>query len=299
MQTGETKVIVATEHEQTVRLYVGVPQNGGMDQVGQFVNYSELNPTDLANMAVDLSAQFGWLAIRQSDSKVPTLHANAAPAIVALPPGTLPPGLTHKDRLYLESVECPECKKPMMRGSVAKHLRNVHGWRGPQPTQMEHDLPTITSKHPQPTMGKDKWKQIVGCPMDGCTSQTTRSNMQRHLTTALHGMRPSDAAQAVRDLPAVAPAVPRKATRHNRQGPYGTRILETEILPDVLARITSGETTAQIAKRHRVIPSTVQAWCRKLEARGQIMRLPRQGKTERIRWEPVEPTNELQTEAQR
>lgn len=55
-----TKVIVVTEQDSVVRMYVGDPTVNGMDQAGQFRTAQPIEPTALANLSVELSNVLGW-----------------------------------------------------------------------------------------------------------------------------------------------------------------------------------------------------------------------------------------------
>ena len=122
-------VIVATEHENTVRLYVGAPSNGGMAQVGQLSVNRAIDPHDLADMAVSMSVSFGWLETPALPD-IPKLHANVAPAVVALPAAAKVLGGSQRPH-YQVQVPCPVigCDHVTRRKNLATHLMTQqHSW---------------------------------------------------------------------------------------------------------------------------------------------------------------------------
>jgi len=145
-------VIVATEHERVVRFYAGHAGNGGMHQTGQFTITRDVDPTELANMAVDLSASFGWLQV-QPVAEVPKLYANVPPAIVALPA----PANGGK---WKGKVMCPVegCGHITKRSNMYGHLQSgKHGWSRVRTSIAIKDLPELEAPPepaPKPAPGK-------------------------------------------------------------------------------------------------------------------------------------------------
>lgn len=139
----DSKIIVATQTDDAVRIYVGHPSNGGLHQTGQFTTAHAIEPTTLANMAVDLSASLGWLnGTPLQTERVPTLHANTAPAVVALPaaPTDSPVSKWH------QIVACPEpgCNHTARRNNMGSHLQSrVHGYNKQRAWAVSHELPTV------------------------------------------------------------------------------------------------------------------------------------------------------------
>lgn len=278
----QTKVIVVSETEGVVRIYVGVPEAKQMDQTGQFRTTVPNDPTALADMAIDMANHFGWL---NGTPEVPAAARTKAVAVAAAPAKPL----SEAQLAEREPVRCSVCKKALVRGSVERHMRSVHKWETAKARAAQRiavvDETARAEIRPAPNAkarkasANDVWKQYVACPVDGCEAVMTRSNMTRHLMRDMdgHGMRHSEASSYVRTLPATnrrpAKGKPAPVQRANRQGIAGARILETEIFPAVLAYIRNhGEpvTSRDIADEFKTQTSTALAWLNKLMASGQV-----------------------------
>lgn len=261
------KVIVATEQDSIVRLYVGIPQNGGMDQTAQFKSSRPIDPTDLANMAVDLSAQFGWLEV-QSSSDQPPAQQIAKPELKQI--GTQD-GYVTRER---EAVACEVCKDVMTRGSLQRHMEDRHGWNHKRALTAEREAVAL------PAQEGEIWKQKVRCPLsdrDQCRmGETARSNLVRHLEAkTIHALSHKQAVDVAREAVAVGPAGPRvqKKPRTNRQGLVGARLLETEVLPAVYEWVgaqTAPVTGKDVARKFGVGQSSGLDYLKKLQAKGMV-----------------------------
>lgn len=278
------RIVVATYVDGMVRVYAGIPQDGGMEQLGQFATARPIEPTALANLAVDLSAQFGWLE-ELAPVVVPVSPAKQV-ATPALPTAVAPVVALHKQD---QQVACGTCRKQMRRDNLSRHLINVHGMAKERAYANARKRPAVgevvasgtkTARKVSPN-GSDLWKQRVACPVAGCGMTATRSNMARHLQSrkANHGYRHSEATELVRTLEGVAVHLPKPKAgkridgRINRQGRAGAAILETEVLPAVLAQAQreGTATSAEVAERYGITTGTALNWLRKLEAKGELV----------------------------
>ena len=214
----QTRVIVVSEQDAVVRIYVGIPEAKQMDQTGQFTIAGPVDPTALADMAIDLASHFGWL---NGTPEVPAAaKAEPAKAVQAAKAIAKPKKTNQHTERMREAVRCPMCNKAMIRNSLDRHLEDVH--------------------------------------------------KVRH-TEAVTTMRAVDRDDEARSEIRKRPAEPAK--RHGRQGLVGKRILETEILPAVLAWMTEQPepvTSADIAQRWKVGTSTGLDWLRKLVDAGKV-----------------------------
>lgn len=250
MNEPKPTVIVATEHESVVRFYAGHATNGGLHQTGQFTTTRQIEPTDLANMAVDLSATFGWLQVQPVAPPL-KLHTNVAPAIVALPPAE-PTGTLGAD----DKLRCTHagCGKMIANQNMQRHLTNVHHlsrtaalakvnlMRGE--ARKRAAIVDVVERHLAPPLKAKAiqlWKQRVLCPIEACGYIGQRNNMGTHLKGKRHGMRPTEVAAIVRDLPWLDAPRPR--------GAAGAVIAETITNPAIIAfvREHGTSTTREIA----------------------------------------------------
>lgn len=269
--TEPATVIVATEHESVVRFYAGHAGNGGMNQTGQFTTTKPLDPTDLANMAVDLAATFGWLQV-QPVEPVRNLREVAPPAVVPEPPTEPKPGQSE-----LRKFMCPfpGCERVMQRGNLQRHLIDVHhqsreralqNLRGARPANGKESKP---APKPRTANGVARWDQIVMCPEPGCGKQAKRSNMVTHLQGQKHAYGRERSSEVVRDLPVVDTL--RNPSRH---GLSGAREINETVLPRVLATmrtIDQPATTSAVATAMHTQPHLALSWLRKLEANGTVV----------------------------
>jgi Reverse transcriptase (RNA-dependent DNA polymerase) len=86
-------------------------------------------------------------------------------------------GATYRDRLR-EVVPCPDCGKPLSRGSLPLHRRRQHG-REPPPT-WNHDNIAATAGQLY-TISLPNHTPACPCPVDGCPhSARTRAGLRTH-----------------------------------------------------------------------------------------------------------------------
>lgn len=136
-------VIVATEHENTVRLYAHAPNNGGTHQTGQFTTNRTIDPHELAVMAVDMSAAFGWMdAIPTTTTNVRAISQPEARALTAVPDAIT---VTDERAVGTQKVLCPYpgCETVVTRTNVQRHLMNVHQLPKAKARPMVHGLKRV------------------------------------------------------------------------------------------------------------------------------------------------------------
>jgi len=238
-------VIVATEQEQTVRLYVGAPSNGGMHQVAQLTTNKPIDPHDLADMAMSLSVQFAWL--EESNGGLPGAPAmRASSALPAMVQGkesshqpSIDPALgSYKTPRMAQQVACPVkgCGFSTRRKNMAAHL--------------------YSQKH--------KWTR---------TDANAAARMAKALDVPVTPPDPKHSAAAR------AAAKPNSVTKRQqngkdvRVGKAGSIKLRTVIFPKVLAYVgQQGEvTSADLALRFGETTSVTGAWLRKLGEEKQVV----------------------------
>lgn len=163
MNQPQPQVIVATEHESVVRFYAGHVGNGGMNQTGQFTTTRPIEPTDLANMAVDLSSTFGWLEPVASATKLRALPSGQPKALPSVRRGPVVPRKnthTGDNQLWRQMVTCPapDCTHTARRNNMASHLQSQrHGWTKQQANDVARKLVRLdTDASPANPVGRPR-----------------------------------------------------------------------------------------------------------------------------------------------
>lgn len=253
MSEPKPSVIVATEHESVVRFYAGHVGNGGIAQTGQFTTTRAIDPTDLANMAVDLSATFGWLQVQPVAA--PAAVRALPTATTALPPAE--PDTRPWEERRTDSVACPECGKTFKRTSLGIHMHNVHKYARARANHIGRTAPRADANHRTRRRTATKpshsfWKQHVACPFDGCAHVSTRSNMSTHLQTRKHGVARGQANAMSRELPTVD-----KVVSNRPRGPHVTNKRTNEVVA-ALRRHGGHATSAELARTMGVDVSVIR-----------------------------------------
>lgn len=265
-------VIVATEHESVVRFYAGFADNGGMHQTGQFTISRPIDPTDLANMAVDLSHTFGWLQVQPLTEptplrSVPSGLTDALRERGALDDGTqsapvLPPSPTGK--LADTPMQCPlDPTHVVSRQNMHRHLtaKTIHGLTYSEASRLVRELPRPTNAPPPAKTRKatpSKWKQRVACPEPGCDHESTRSNMTTHLQGNKHKWSRSRANQYTATMPAIDGTVPAPARVDRPPVPKSTRPRGAAGAA-IAANVTNPQILAFIARHGTATSRTIAA----------------------------------------
>lgn len=170
----QPSVIVATETDATVRLYVGHPSNGGMNQTAQFASAKPIDPHDLADIAVSLSTQFGWLELAAEPERAPT------PA--ALPAATTP----NLHGRFADRIACPVkgCGFISPRKNMASHLMTrKHNWKREDANRAARMAQAI------PVDGDAKVAAILGLPEPKPNSATLRKRDGKAARVGVAGKR--------------------------------------------------------------------------------------------------------------
>lgn len=146
-------VIVATEVDSVVRIYIGHAENGGMDQVGQFTTNRPIDPTELVNTAVELTGRFRWLNGDSPD--LPSSHLADRKRLVKVEPKALPPAKpkrknyhTNDNQLWRQQVACPVagCHHTARRNNMTTHLQGGrHGWAREKANRTVKELPRLVA----------------------------------------------------------------------------------------------------------------------------------------------------------
>ena len=272
----DTSVIVATEHDSTVRVYVGHPSNGGMQQCAQLTTQRAIDPHDLADIAVAMATQFGWVIANGTTKEK-----------LALPPATQKPKTAHTSTREMQKIECPQCHYVTSRKHMRGHLTRHHHWSKPRISTLLRRAPEIGTEpapapvslqvQPEPetiASYSQRGQQHVPCPA-GCGYVGLRKNMATHLMGSKHKWERTKANAAARGaLEASTPAV----TKANRdswpRGKAGEQHLAANVFPLVLAYLAEhGEaSTAEVAKHMDVDQSRATAWLRTLSAQRKVVR---------------------------
>ena len=290
--TPEPTVLVATETENVIRIYAGHPRNGGVHQTGQLTINRAVEPTDLANIALDLSNTFGWLAPQPTAHIVDvSQHARAitAPSLA----------LVAGDGVAL--IPCPMkgCGLVVRSDNLPRHLMSKKHGLSKQTASVRARLAREATRNgtpPEPAPVKEPrkeprgtavWKQMVACPE--CGRVVSRNNMTTHLQGKQHGYTKERANEVARALPNQGTTRPRGAQpdRVQRHGIAGARELENVLYPMVLRTLadapepmTAQEVATAMHQRHQ----TVKSWMQRLHKAGRVDRIEPERPNEPLRY---------------
>lgn len=282
MPEPKPTVIVATEHESVVRFYAGHVGNGGINQTGQFTTTRAIDPTDLANMAVDLSSTFGWLQV-QPPPAPPRAVIKLAPAEPA--PLPLPSANVTVPRNPNALMVCPlDTSHKVTRQNMHRHLTSsAHGLKYSQASDLMASLPR-QGKAGRPkgdgVRTVAKWKQRVACPEPDCTHTCTRSNMTTHLQSQRHGWTRERANTYTATMPAIddtpqpnlAASVRVNKPSSKSRGPQGAARLVSEVYPRIVdwLRVHGPANTREIADAINEDRPALRKYMARMQVRGLV-----------------------------